>query len=106
VLCDWEEGKDGGQGGKRGVVEARSGGSEGTEGEGLFEVLRTRWSLEEEVRKEGEGEDVSTVVDLGISVKFRSAMYDMMLGSVEDRVAGMMMAAFERRVKEEVGKGA
>lgn len=81
-----------------GIVEARCGGGEGAEDE-LFEYLKTKWTL----RESEEGREDSMVVDLGIEVRFKSMMYEVLMGSVEDKVAGIMIGAFEKRVKEVCG---
>jgi coenzyme Q-binding protein COQ10 len=101
-----------------GLVEAKSGGDAdaGVDGTGngdgetqqgsLFEVLRTKWQLSdvEDIRGQGiDGVGNKTSVRLDVDVKFRSALYDGLFAGVEKEVAGMMVKAFERRIKELAG---
>jgi coenzyme Q-binding protein COQ10 len=77
----------------QGLVEAKS--SENAS-QGLFEVLQTRWKI---VPLET-GSDAPTTVKLDVDVKFRNPVYDQMFAQVEQRVAGAMISAFEKRVKQ------
>ena len=83
-----------------GTIEARSA-DVGNEN-GLFEVLKTKWQLHEieDTRRQGLGIGAQTAVRLDVQVKFRSAMYDKVFAGVEEKVAGMMVGAFEKRIKE------
>jgi len=83
-----------------GTIEARSA-DVGNEN-GLFEVLKTKWQLHEieDIRRQGLGIGAQTAVRLDVQVKFRSAMYDKVFAGVEEKVAGMMVGAFEKRIKE------
>ncbi|PGH28607.1 hypothetical protein GX50_08645 [[Emmonsia] crescens] len=47
----------------------------------------------------GRGGGETTVV-LEVRFQFRSALHAAMMGAVEDQVAGMMIEAFEKRVRE------
>ncbi|ODM23704.1 hypothetical protein SI65_01293 [Aspergillus cristatus] len=89
------------------VVEARSGarfgvdkkgGQEGMEfpgaREGIFEYLSTRWEL---VPLEGGNE---TRVQLKIEFEFRSQFHAAVMSAVEGQMAGVMIEAFEKRMRE------
>ena len=84
------------------TVSARSGerafvdGDKGGDG-GVFEYLDTIWKL---TPLEGRAVGMErTRVDLSVNFKFRSAVHAAMMGAVEGQVAGMMIEAFEKRVK-------
>lgn len=89
------------------VVEARSGGGVGDDGqpvpggdEGLFSHLSTKWRL---VPEEGnKGEQKTTQVQLEIRYRFQYALHAAMMASVENSVATVMIEAFERRIKEQM----
>lgn len=86
----------------KGLIEARSADAEDGQENGLFEVLKTRWQLQdlESVRTREEEECPQTAVRLDVEVKFRSAIYDKLFSGVEEKVAGIMVGAFEKRIKE------
>jgi coenzyme Q-binding protein COQ10 len=91
------------------VVEARSGGGVGDDGrpvpggdEGLFNHLSTKWQLVPETQQQNVGDQVTTQVQLEIRFRFQNAMHTAMMGAVEDKVAAVMIEAFERRIKEEM----
>lgn len=90
---------------EEGIIEARSADLEGGNAEGVFEVLKTRWQLHdlEDIRRQGIGMGAQTAVRLDVEVKFRSAMYDKVFAGVEEKVAGMMVGAFEKRIRELAG---
>lgn len=71
-------------------------------GESLFEFLRTTWRI----RPLGNGLDGQprSKVDLNIEVKFRNPVYAALMKTVEGKVAGTMMEAFEERVKDHIAK--
>lgn len=116
VDCDDADGKW--------VVEARSGREYDSEtttakkegddgGEGLFEYLNTRWELfpvnAGGGAQGGQERGVSrlptqTKVTLQIQFRFRSAIHATVMSAVEDRVAAMMIEAFEQRMKEVEGQ--
>lgn len=81
------------------VVEAKSGATFTDDRnptlaeEGIFEFLNTKWVLRP---LSGSG----TRVDLEISLEFRSRMHAAMLGAVKEEMAGVMIEAFERRIRE------
>ncbi|CRG90062.1 hypothetical protein PISL3812_07103 [Talaromyces islandicus] len=88
------------------VVEARSGGGLGDDGkpvpgadEGLFSHLSTKWQLVPENQTDG---TQVTQVQLEIRFRFQNAMHTAMMGAVEDKVAAVMIEAFERRIKEQM----
>lgn len=90
------------------IVEARSGGGVGDDGrpvpgadEGLFSHLSTKWQLVPEASKEDANQQV-TQVQLEIRFRFQNAMHTAMMGAVEDKVAAVMIEAFERRIKEQM----
>lgn len=80
-------------------VRARSGEDGQEDGEGVFKVLDTLWQFEEvgEHGKEG------TEAKLSVKVKFSNPGYDALMAAVEGQVAGSMIRAFERRLKETEG---
>lgn len=80
----------------KGTVEAQS---SKADSQGLFEVLQTRWQIQP---SQSAGQ---TSVKLDLDVKFRNPVYDQMFAQVEGKVVGVMISAFEKRVKElEQGK--
>jgi coenzyme Q-binding protein COQ10 len=90
------------------VVEARSGGGVGDDGrpvpgadEGLFSHLSTKWQLVPESQTDG---NQVTRVLLEIRFRFQNAMHTAMMGAVEDKVAAVMIEAFERRIKEQMAR--
>ncbi|KAF3399277.1 Coenzyme Q-binding protein coq10 [Talaromyces pinophilus] len=94
------------------VVEARSGGGVGEDGkpipgadEGLFSHLSTKWELVPLSSKGAAGAGAETEVRLEIRFRFQNAMHTAMMSAVEDKVAGVMIEAFERRIKEQMALG-
>ncbi|QGA20179.1 hypothetical protein EYB26_007880 [Talaromyces marneffei] len=92
------------------VVEAKSGGGVGKDGkpipgadEGLFSHLSTKWELVPLTSK-GTGV-VETEVRLEIQFRFENPMHTAMMSAVEDKVAGVMIEAFEKRIKEQMTLG-
>ncbi|PWY78499.1 hypothetical protein BO94DRAFT_431261, partial [Aspergillus sclerotioniger CBS 115572] len=92
------------------IVEAKSGAEfgiatkEGQDGlgfpgadEGIFEYLSTRWELNEVKKEDGSGD--GTEVKLDIRFEFRSQLHAMLMGKVEGEMAGVMIQAFERRIR-------
>lgn len=83
------------------VVEANSGArfansdNEAGAAEGVFEFLNTKWTL-----RPLEGANSGTRVDLEIALEFRSRVHAAMLGAVKGEMAGVMIEAFERRIRE------
>jgi coenzyme Q-binding protein COQ10 len=90
---------------EHGIIEARSADTGQGNEAGLFEVLKTKWQLRdlEDIRRQGVGIGAQTAVRLDVEVKFRSAMYDKLFAGVEQKVAGTMVGAFEKRIKEVAG---
>ena len=88
-----------------GSIEARSADGEIANPDGIFEVLRTKWQLREieDIRRQGVGLGVQTSVQLDVDVKFRSVVYDKLFAGIEEKVAGMMVGAFEKRIRELAG---
>ncbi|EED16275.1 dehydrase family protein [Talaromyces stipitatus ATCC 10500] len=94
----------------RWIVEARSGGGVGDDGqpipgadEGLFSHLSTKWELVPKLATSSSGAE--TEVKLEIHFRFQNPMHTAMMSAVEDRVAGVMIDAFERRIKEQMTLG-
>lgn len=92
------------------TVEARSGGGVGEDGkpipgadEGLFSHLSTKWELVPLSPKGAAGSE--TEVKLEIRFRFQNPMHTAMMSAVEDKVAGVMIEAFERRIKEQMTLG-
>jgi coenzyme Q-binding protein COQ10 len=83
------------------VVEAKSGtrfansDNEAGAAEGVFKFLNTKWTL-----RPLEGANSGTRVDLEIALEFRSRVHAAMLGAVKGEMAGVMIEAFERRIRE------
>lgn len=75
----------------------------GIDDEGIFEYLSTRWKLVP-VQSGRNGEvgmsTPQTRVDLEIRFKFRNQLHAAMMSAVEDRMAGLMVEAFEKRIRE------
>lgn len=96
VQCDKEEWT---VAAKSGEVVFKGNGSKDGAGNGLFEYLNTMWKLEE-LPKTTLEQGPKTRVELVVRFKFRSAMHAAMMSAVEGQVAGMMIEAFEKRVKD------
>ncbi|KAL6230216.1 hypothetical protein BDW75DRAFT_234573 [Aspergillus navahoensis] len=82
---------------ERWIVEARSG-----ERFGIFEYLSTRWELVPE--SASDGKEARTTVELEIRVEFKSQLYASMMSAVEGQMAGIMIEAFEKRIREVHGR--
>ena len=85
---------------KLGIVEAVSGDAMlpakgAIRDEGVFESLRTKWSLDSKDKDE-------TDVDFEIEVKFKSGIYSAMMQAASPQVAGLVIRAFEKRVEKVV----
>lgn len=68
--------------------------------EGVFEMLRTRWDVRS---LDGKNEGEKTEVKLDVEWGFKNPVYAAMGSAVVDKVAGVMVGAFERRVKDVLG---
>ncbi|RMJ21273.1 Cyclase dehydrase family protein, partial [Aspergillus sp. HF37] len=82
------------------VVEAKSGAKSADStgaAEDVFEFLNTKWVLHP---LEGSGSERGTRVDLEIALEFRSRVHAAMLGAVKGEMAGVMIEAFEKRIRE------
>ncbi|KAL4743190.1 hypothetical protein BDV11DRAFT_202171 [Aspergillus similis] len=79
------------------IVEARSG-----EKFGIFEYLSTRWELVPE--SPSEEKQARTTVNLEIRFEFKNQLYATMMSAVEGQMAGIMIEAFEKRIREVHGK--
>lgn len=83
----------------RWVVEAKSGAKFGTgASEGIFEFLSTKWSLVP--LEESRSGEVRTRVDLEIRLAFKNRFHEATFGAVQGQMAGVMIEAFEKRVRE------
>ncbi|CAG8028647.1 unnamed protein product [Penicillium salamii] len=72
--------------------------------EGLFEYLTTKWELVPLSPAEAQGGPL-TKVNLEVRFEFRSQMHATIMSSVEGQMAGVMIEAFEKRIREVEGKG-
>jgi coenzyme Q-binding protein COQ10 len=74
-------------------------GSEDDDGlaDGILTHLMTRWTVSPVA-----GSDASTDVDLDIEFQFANPVYAAMSSAVADRVAEVMIEAFEQRVRTEL----
>ncbi|KAK2741248.1 hypothetical protein FQN57_005710 [Myotisia sp. PD_48] len=70
----------------------------GASGESIFEYLDTIWKLDP-MEKSAIGME-RTKVELTVRYQFRSALHAAMMAAVEGQVAGMMVEAFEKRMRE------
>ncbi|KAJ5944596.1 hypothetical protein N7516_004764 [Penicillium verrucosum] len=115
VICDVEkqtvEAKSGANYGNVGLdgQAAKSSSSSGLSGffpganEGLFEYLTTRWELVP-LSPGAQGRPL-TKVNLEVRFEFRSQMHATLMSAVEGQMAGVMIEAFEKRIREVEGKG-
>jgi coenzyme Q-binding protein COQ10 len=114
VDCDVEkltvEAKSGDRYGKEIQDIQASKGSSGLSGffpggnEGLFEYLSTRWELVPLSPAEAQSGPM-TKVNLEVRFEFRSQMHATIMSTVEGQMAGVMIEAFEKRIREVEGKG-
>jgi coenzyme Q-binding protein COQ10 len=116
VICDREkltvEAKSGSKYEQEGAdsKSASSSSSSGLSGffpgatEGIFEYLSTRWELVPITTAEAKGGPL-TKVNLEVRFEFRSQMHATLMGAVEGQMAGVMIEAFEKRIREVEGKG-
>ncbi|PGG99314.1 hypothetical protein GX51_06349 [Blastomyces parvus] len=90
--------------GARSGRRAAAGGTAASGDGGLFEFLDTLWKLRVGKDAVVDGMDGrgarETRVELEVRFQFRSALHAAVMGAVEDQVAGMMIEAFEKRVRE------
>ncbi|KAF4986956.1 hypothetical protein FGRMN_10601 [Fusarium graminum] len=84
-------------------VEAVSGetvpGGRGPDASAVFRSLVTRWSM----RSMGGSHSPRTEVHLAINFQFTNPLYGAVSAAVSDKVAGMMIEAFEKRAFEKLG---
>ncbi|KAJ5789629.1 uncharacterized protein N7518_006640 [Penicillium psychrosexuale] len=116
VICDVEkltvEAKSGAKCGQegQGAQASKGSSSSGLSGffpganEGLFEYLTTRWELVP-VSPAGAQGGPLTKVNLEVRFEFRSQMHATLMSAVEGQMAGVMIEAFEKRMREVEGKG-
>ncbi|KAJ5287881.1 hypothetical protein N7478_003567 [Penicillium angulare] len=64
--------------------------------EGIFEYLATRWELAPLDSKQGP----QTKVHLEVRFEFKNPLHATLMGAVEGQMAGVMIEAFEKRMKE------
>ncbi|KAE8379407.1 hypothetical protein BDV26DRAFT_259370 [Aspergillus bertholletiae] len=92
----------------RWIVEARSGAKFGIDSkdgqaggnfpganEGIFEYLSTKWEL-----VPLESDRAMTKVNLEIQFEFRNQLHAAMMSAVEGQMAGVMIEAFEKRIRD------
>ncbi|KAJ5163136.1 uncharacterized protein N7500_004966 [Penicillium coprophilum] len=114
VICDVEnltvEANSGAKYGKEGQGgQASKSSSSGLSGffpganEGLFEYLTTKWELVP--LPSGTTGRPLTKVNLEVRFEFRSQMHATLMSAVEGQMAGVMIEAFEKRIREVEGKG-
>lgn len=78
-------------------VEAISGGKDAETDNGVFKSLVTKWS----VKSVGPSR---TQVDLKIRYEFANPVYAAVSAAVSDKVAGVMIEAFEKQARERLGR--
>ncbi|OGM43790.1 putative C6 transcription factor [Aspergillus bombycis] len=96
----------------RWIVEARSGAKFGIDSkdgqaggnfpganEGIFEYLSTKWEL-----VPVQSDKPMTKVDLEIQFEFRNQLHAAMMSAVEGQMAGIMIEAFEKRIRDIEGR--
>ncbi|KAJ5550780.1 hypothetical protein N7461_005478 [Penicillium sp. DV-2018c] len=122
VICDVEkltvEAKSGAEYANEvqaGLGKGSSGSASGLSGffpgadEGLFEYLTTKWELVPIAPAAaggagGQGKPL-TKVNLEVRFEFRSDMHAALMSAVEGKMAGVMIEAFEKRIREVEGRG-
>ena len=81
--------------------------SAGEDGGGVFEELRTRWTLTDIPAEEGagsrSGSGSRTEVQLAIDARFKNALLGALSQTAAPKVAGLVIEAFERRAREVLG---
>lgn len=86
-------------------VEAVSGDPAGTsaasDASAVFKSLITRWSL---APKAEAAAQPSTEVNLSIQYQFTNPLYAAVSAAVSDKVAALMIEAFEKRAREQLGR--
>ncbi|CEJ94523.1 hypothetical protein VHEMI10047 [[Torrubiella] hemipterigena] len=83
-------------------VEAVSGdpsGKGGPDASSVFKSLITRWSLQPHKSTTSP----STVVDLSIRYQFANPLYAAVSATVSDKIAGLMVEAFEKQARTRLG---
>jgi coenzyme Q-binding protein COQ10 len=104
VDCNREKWTVEARSGARFGVDSKDGQEEGMSpgaNEGIFEYLSTRWEL---VPMPNSGERVQTRVQLEIQFEFRNQFHAAMMSAVEGQMAGVMIEAFEKRIREVEGR--
>ncbi|KAJ5669129.1 hypothetical protein N7462_010199 [Penicillium macrosclerotiorum] len=91
-------GKTEGQGSDSGTVSGLSGFFPGAN-EGIFEYLSTRWELQPLSPVEAKG-GPQTKVNLEVRFEFRNQLHATVMGAVEGQMAGVMIEAFEKRIRD------
>lgn len=75
--------------------------SAGEDGGGVFEELRTRWTLTDVPGEEGMGS--RTEVQLAIDARFKNVLLGALSQAAAPRVADLVIDAFEKRAREVLG---
>lgn len=78
-------------------VEAISGGKDAETDNGVFKSLVTKWSVKSV-------DESRTQVDLRIKYEFANPVYAAVSAAVSDKVAGVMIEAFEKQASERLGR--
>lgn len=76
-------------------VEAVSGDAS-QDASAVFKTLVTKWSLQAQ-------NDTSTQVDLNIRYQFANPLYAAVSAAVSDKIAGLMIEAFEKQALQRLG---
>ncbi|KAL2002980.1 hypothetical protein VTN02DRAFT_5287 [Thermoascus thermophilus] len=71
--------------------------------EGVFDHLSTRWELVPLETEAGRGRGPQTRVQLQIRFQFRNPLHTAMMSAVEEKMAAVMIEAFEKRIREVEG---
>lgn len=82
------------------IVEAVSAGEDGG---GVFEELKTRWTLTDVPTHAEQGTGSRTEVQLKIDARFKNALLGALSQAAAPKVADLVMEAFERRAREVLG---
>ena len=85
-------------------VEAISGGDGEGDASAVFKSLVTRWALRPLDAAAGSEAKPRTEVHLSIKYQFANPLYAAVSSAVSDKVAGLMIEAFEKRAREKLGR--
>ncbi|KAH8174212.1 polyketide cyclase / dehydrase and lipid transport domain-containing protein [Sarocladium implicatum] len=85
-------------------VEAVSGGEGERDASAVFKSLVTRWALRPLEGAAGGESKPMTEVHLSIKYQFVNPLYAAVSSAVSDKIAGLMIEAFEKRAREKLGQ--